>query len=92
MSHTQFQNATQAVATNQKPDYIWLKSFFIRTDTYSIDSIIRKIITDPGVEITIFPSAGHFCRNFLNFIFKNIFCSNLAGCGKLNLTCPLLHV
>ena len=39
-----------------------------------------------------FSSVGHFYRNFLNFVFRNIPCNNLAGCGKLIFTCPLRHV
>ena len=46
-----------------------------------------------GMEITIFSSVIHFCRNFLNFIFKNIFCNNnLGGCRKLIFTCLLAHI
>ena len=41
----------------------------------------------------VFPGVGHFCRNFLSFIFRNISCNNnLAGCGKLIFTCPLAQV
>ena len=54
----------------------------------------KEIIFIPGVEITIFSSVRHFCRNFFNFIFKNISYNNLRkpGCGKLIFTCPLEHV
>ena len=45
-----------------------------------------------GVEITIFSNVRQFCRNFLNFIFKNISCNNLAGCQKLICTCSLGHM
>ena len=33
-----------------------------------------------------------FLRNFLNFIFEDILCSNLTGCVKLISTCPLVHI
>ena len=37
-----------------------------------------------GMEIMIFSGVKLFCRNFLNFIFNNIFCNNnLYECGKL---------
>ena len=53
----------------------------------------EKLLTKSGVEITIFSGVGHFCRNFLNFIFKNIFCNNnLGGCRKLISTRLLAHV
>ena len=34
---------------------------------------VGKSFLVTGVEITIFSGVGSFCRNFLNFIFKNIF-------------------
>ena len=61
-------------------------------DFYTIlyHGIVKMIA---GVEIPIFYDVGHFCRNFLNFIFKNIFCNNnLGGFGKLICTCLLVHV
>ena len=45
-----------------------------------------------GVEITICSGVRHFCRNFLNFVFKNISFNNVAQCGKLIFTCPFAHV
>ena len=46
-----------------------------------------------GVKLTIFSGVGHFCRNFLIFIFKNVSCNNnLAGSGKFIFTYPMVHV
>ena len=46
-----------------------------------------------GVKLAIFSGVGHFCRNFLIFIFKNVSCNNnLAGSGKFIFTYPMVHV
>ena len=78
----------------QRPKKIITKKGYKRYRTIIEENVCKLLKTkDPGVEITIFSGVRHFCKNFLNFIFKNIFCNhNLGGCGKLIFTSLLVHV